>query len=179
MTARWHVVQYERASELKAAIEIVRRGFPVYLPTITKTRHHNHRLEEVTVPRFPPYLFTQFDAERDSWGTLLSTEAKRAGIVKVLCKVINDRPYPIPVPDKAIAAVRAYMPSPEVTNMPRVYRIGEPVTVYIAGTPFPGIFMGYERKRAMVKTWLFGRENVHEVSEKALEPDAEAMEARA
>lgn len=168
MTSRWYVIQIKRAHDRSAAAEVVARGYPTYLAMTTKRRHHNHRIETVLVPRFHPYLFARFDIQRDAWPDLMHDDAgKRAGIVKVLADIDGK---PVPVPDRAMEAIWKYIPRPDVARLPQVYTSGEPVKVYQGGVPIHAVFVGYERGRAMVRLWIFGRETLSVVETGTLEP---------
>ena len=54
---RWYVAQTHRHAEAKATAHLGRQGFLVYLPRYRKQRRHARRIDTVTVPLFPSYLF--------------------------------------------------------------------------------------------------------------------------
>ena len=175
MRQQW-CVQTKRSQELSVAMRITAQGYETFLPVLQKVRTHNHRREVVSVPRFPRYIFAKFDAIEDEWGPLCNTR----GVTLVMCSpdgIVG--PCTAPVPEEAMAAMRAYVPAVPIDEpRPYVYTTGEPVRAFIDGTPLGGVFVGYARGRAMVRLWLFGAERIIEVARAALEVIDPEMEQR-
>jgi len=89
----WHVVQVHSHAEKKAAAHLRRQGFETYLPLYLKKRRHARRVETVTAPLYPSYLFVRFNSLIHRWRSIHST----IGVVRLVCN--GDIPAPL---DQAI-----------------------------------------------------------------------------
>lgn len=69
----WFVVQTQVNSETKAAHNLLRQGFEVYLPRYLKRRAHARKVERVPAPLFPRYMFVQIDLATQRWQSIQST----------------------------------------------------------------------------------------------------------
>jgi transcriptional antiterminator RfaH len=69
----WFVVQTQVNSEAKAARNLLRQGFDVYLPRYLKRRSHARKIEKVAAPLFPRYLFVRVDIATQRWRSIQST----------------------------------------------------------------------------------------------------------
>jgi transcriptional antiterminator RfaH len=96
---RWYVVQTQVNSEAKAAANLDRQGFAVYLPRYLKRRSHARKVETVTRPLFPRYLFVAIDIAAQRWRAIQST----LGVSHLVCW--SDKPAS--VEDGVINALRA------------------------------------------------------------------------
>ena len=68
VSIRWYVVQTQVNGELKAAQNLMRQGFEVYLPCYLKRRRHARKIDLVSKPLFPRYLFVAIDvATQRAW----------------------------------------------------------------------------------------------------------------
>jgi hypothetical protein len=168
---RWYAITARRNCEAKASAEVVRHGFEAFVPVMQRPKRTGLKFELATVPRYAPYLFGRFDVRADPWGSLLHDgSARQRPIVKILSDAQGN---PSPVPDEAMAAMRAYEPPVEEIAAPRVFAKGQSLTVYLApGVPMPGIFVGYEHGKPCVRVWIFGREQTTPVSLDAIEAQA-------
>ena len=70
---RWYVVQTQISAEAKAAHNLVRQGFEIYLPRYLKRRRHARKVDFVAAPLFPRYMFVQIDFEVQRWRSIQST----------------------------------------------------------------------------------------------------------
>jgi transcriptional antiterminator RfaH len=95
---RWYAVHTHPAGERKAAENLQRQGYDVYLPYYLKTRRHARRVEQVKAPLFPRYLFVQVDTKRTRWRAINST----LGVSRVVCQ--GDTPSA--VPDQLLEEIR-------------------------------------------------------------------------
>lgn len=86
---RWFVVHTQPNAELRAAANLRRQEFGVYLPTYLKRRNHARRIDTVRRALFPRYLFVEMDGDA-RWRPILST----AGVVDLVR--VGDRPVPVP-----------------------------------------------------------------------------------
>jgi transcriptional antiterminator RfaH len=69
----WYVVQTQINAEAKAARNLLRQGFAIYLPRYLKRRSHARKIEKVPAPLFPRYLFVQIDLATQRWRSIQST----------------------------------------------------------------------------------------------------------
>jgi len=69
----WFVVHTHANAENKAAINLQRQGFTVYLPQYLKKRSHARKVDWVRAPLFPRYLFLGMDKCRAKWRSINST----------------------------------------------------------------------------------------------------------
>ena len=81
---RWYVVQTQVHAENRAAANLLRQGYEVYLPRYLKRRRHARRVETVPMPLFPRYLFVAFDVMTARWRSIrprLTTSPPASGIL--------------------------------------------------------------------------------------------------
>ena len=71
--SRWYVVQTHVNAETKAADNLKRQGFAVYLPCYLKHRSHARKMDIVARPLFPRYLFVSIDVATQRWRAIQST----------------------------------------------------------------------------------------------------------
>jgi transcriptional antiterminator RfaH len=69
----WYVVQTQINAEAKAARNLLRQGFAIYLPRYLKQRSHARKIEKVPAPLFPRYLFVEIDLAIQRWRSIQST----------------------------------------------------------------------------------------------------------
>jgi transcriptional antiterminator RfaH len=86
---RWYVAQTQPNAESKAIAHLSRQGFKTYLPRILKRRRHARRVEVVSAPLFPRYLFVEIDVAVQRWRSIYST----VGISQLVCT--GDTPTPV------------------------------------------------------------------------------------
>jgi transcriptional antiterminator RfaH len=96
---RWYVVQSQPNAERKAIAHLERQGFVTYLPRYLKRRRHARRVEIVSAPLFPRYLFVGIDLGEQRWRSIFST----VGVSRLVCN--GDTPTPIA--DQVIETLRA------------------------------------------------------------------------
>jgi len=99
MMQRWYVVQSQPNAERKAIAHLERQGFVTYLPRYLKRRRHARRVEIVSAPLFPRYLFVGIDLGEQRWRSIFST----VGVSRLVCN--GDTPTPIA--DQVIETLRA------------------------------------------------------------------------
>lgn len=86
---RWYVVQTRPHCEAKAALHLQRQGFGAYLPRYLKRRRHARRIETISAPLFPRYLFVAADLAAQRWRAIHST----FGVSHLVCH--GDAPAPV------------------------------------------------------------------------------------
>ena len=70
---RWYVVRTHVQRELSAAHQLANQGFRVFVPRCWKNRRHARRVETISTPLFPRYIFTVVDKRRDRWRSINGT----------------------------------------------------------------------------------------------------------
>lgn len=86
----WYVVQTQPHAEGKAALNLARQGFQVYVPRYLRRRRHARRVDMVRSPLFPGYLFVAVDIATQRWRAIQST----IGVSRLVC--IGERPAEVP-----------------------------------------------------------------------------------
>jgi transcriptional antiterminator RfaH len=101
MTAskNWYVVMTHARSEALAAEHLLRQGFETYMPRIRKQRRHARKIQTVSSPLFPCYVFVAFDQTRQRWQTIRST----FGVAQLL----GTGEKPARIPESVLSALRA------------------------------------------------------------------------
>ncbi len=84
--SRWYVVQTRLNAEAKAAANLRRQEFSIYLPRYLKRRSHARKVDTVARPLFPRYLFVAIDLAAQRWRAIQST----LGVSHLVC--VGDRP---------------------------------------------------------------------------------------
>jgi transcriptional antiterminator RfaH len=69
----WYVVQTQVNAEAKAAQNLLRQGFEIYLPRYLKRRSHARKIDKVAAPLFPRYLFVRVNTATQRWRSIQST----------------------------------------------------------------------------------------------------------
>jgi transcriptional antiterminator RfaH len=95
----WYVVQTQANAEAKAARNLVRQGFEIYLPCYLKRRSHARKVEQIAAPLFPRYLFVRIDMETQRWRSIQST----LGVARLVC----NGPDPAPVARHVLMSLKA------------------------------------------------------------------------
>jgi len=70
---RWYLIHTHPHAERKAAAHLQRQGFQTYQPRYLKRRRHARRIETVSAPLFPCYLFVAVDMLKQRWLAIRST----------------------------------------------------------------------------------------------------------
>jgi transcriptional antiterminator RfaH len=95
----WYVVQTQVNGEVKAAQNLLRQGFEIYLPRYLKHRRHARKVDFVAKPLFPRYMFVAIDMAAQRWRAIQSTQ----GVSHLVC----NGEEPAAVPDGVLGALRA------------------------------------------------------------------------
>lgn len=67
------MVRTRAQQELRAAHQLTNQGFRVFVPRYWKNRRHARRIDTVSRPLFPRYIFTVVDRTRDRWRSINGT----------------------------------------------------------------------------------------------------------
>jgi transcriptional antiterminator RfaH len=97
--ARWYVVQTQVNGEAKAAENLRRQGYEIYLPRYLKRRRHARKMDFAAKPLFPRYIFVAIDVAAQRWRSIQSTFG-------VSCLVTNGD-EPAALPEGVLLALKA------------------------------------------------------------------------
>jgi transcriptional antiterminator RfaH len=98
-TPRWYVVQTQVNCEPKAAQNLLRQGYEIYLPRYLKRRRHARKIDFVAKPLFPRYLFVAVDMATQRWRSIQSTFG--------VSHLVTNGSEPAAVPEGIVSALRA------------------------------------------------------------------------
>lgn len=123
---RWYVARTLPQRELHAARQLANQGFRIFVPRYRKSRRHARKVETVSVPLFPRYIFVAFDRTRDRWRSINGT----FGVDRLL--VYGGEPQPVPegVAENLIKA------TDEDGNVRFDFHLREGQTVKVTAGPF-------------------------------------------
>ncbi len=150
--SRWYVAQTHPRAEAKAAEQLGRQGFQIYLPRFLKRRRHARRVETVTAPLFLRYLFVSVDMATQRWLSIQST----IGVARLIC----NGTAPAVVQDSIVDALKQREDESGLIKLnPRPFRLGEELRVLdgaFSGTL--GMFEGMtDNERVTILLDLLGR----------------------
>lgn len=119
----WYVVHTHANGEAKAARNLARQGFAVYLPCYLKRRSHARKVDNVVAPFFPRYLFIRIDKATQSWRSIQSTLG--------VCYLVTNGRDPAPLAEDVLASLRAREDKNGFVEMDRTpkFALGEKVRV--------------------------------------------------
>jgi transcriptional antiterminator RfaH len=89
-SVRWYVVQTQINCEAKAAQNLQRQGFDIYLPRYLKRRRHARKVDFTAKALFPRYMFVAIDVATQRWRSIQST----IGVSRLVCN--GDVPAALP-----------------------------------------------------------------------------------
>ena len=98
-SGQWYVVQTQTNGEFKAAQNLLRQGFCVYLPRYLKRRRHARKIDLTARPLFPRYLFVAIDMSTQRWRSIQSTFG--------VARLVSNGDDPAMVPDGVVRALKA------------------------------------------------------------------------
>jgi transcriptional antiterminator RfaH len=163
--ANWYVVHTRVHAEAKAASNLVRQGYSVFVPRYCKRRRHARRVEIIPAPLFPRYLFVLIDFAFQRWRAIESTFGVH--------HLVRHGDMPALVPEQVIASLKNREDADGYVRLDRpTFAPGDKVRVRggAFGDNF-GLFEGMgDRERVTILLDLLGRK-VRVVM------DAEAIEA--
>lgn len=87
----WYLLQLKPGRWKLAASNLARQGVETFLPLRRTERRRLGRVQRLSEPAFPGYMFARFDPEQQRWRSLNSTY----GVSKVVMLEV-DRPAPVP-----------------------------------------------------------------------------------
>jgi len=87
---RWYVARTLPQRELYAAHQLGNQGLRSFIPRYWKNRRHARKVETISAPLFPRYIFVVVDRSRDRWRSINGT----LGIERLL--MFGGEPQPVP-----------------------------------------------------------------------------------
>lgn len=151
---RWYAVHTQANAETRAAVNLNRQGFPVYLPRYMKRRRHARRVDTVATPLFPRYLFVQLDLEQDRWHAVNSTFGVN--------HLVSFGTEPAFIPDEIILEIRARESNDGMIDIAPALSLkkGEPVRLLEGPmADSVGLFSGLsDKERVLVLLNFLGRQ---------------------
>jgi len=87
---RWYVVRTLAQRERYAVQQLTNQSYRAFLPLHLKNRRHARKVETISAPLFPRYLFTILDRTRDRWRSINGT----LGVERLL--MCAGEPQPVP-----------------------------------------------------------------------------------
>ena len=152
---RWFAVHTRPHAEHKAAFNLRRQGYTVYLPEHRKRRRHARRTDWIRAPFFPRYLFVRLDPEVTRWRAINSTFGV-TGLVSM-----SDGGRPTPVPAGIVEALEARRDADGLIAVDPMARLKTGDSVRLCEGPFAeveGIFASVDdHDRIVVLLDLMGR----------------------
>lgn len=151
--SQWFVAQTHPRAEAKAAEQLNRQGFCVYLPHFLKRRRHARRVDTVVAPLFPRYLFVGVDMATQRWLSIRST----IGVSRLIC----NGNVPAAVPNGIVDALKQREDEAgfiQLNQRPH-FRLGDEIRVLEgAFTGTLGMFEGMtDNERVTILLDLLGR----------------------
>jgi transcriptional antiterminator RfaH len=100
MPDRWFVARTKPGQEVTASVSVAALGYPIFLPVHIVRRTHARKVEQLSRPMFPRYIFVRFDPDYDY------SDIKTSRGVASRCLIVNVGDNPVAVPDLVIEAIR-------------------------------------------------------------------------
>lgn len=97
---RWYVAYTQANGEGRAALNLQRQGFEAYLPCYSKERRHARRIERISRPLFPRYIFVRFDIDNDQWRSVNGTFG--------ISHLVSHGNMPLPIPEEIIEDIQRH-----------------------------------------------------------------------
>ncbi len=150
---RWYVAQTHPNAENKAVAHLGRQGFVTYLPRYLKRRRHARRVDVVSAPLFPRYLFVEIDTAIQRWRSIYSTVG--------VSQLVGAGDAPTPVSDQVVRMLKKREDEAGFVRLDQrpLFRVGDKIRV-LEGVFYDclGLYEGMsDRDRVTILLDLFGR----------------------
>lgn len=149
----WYVVQTHANGEARAARNLLRQGYEIYLPRYLKRRHHARKVDFTAKPLFPRYLFVAVDMATQRWRSIRST----LGVSRLVCRGDD----PARLPDGVLDALKAREDEQGFVRIKAKPAFMPGDRVRVLGGPFmdsTGLFDGMEdQERVAILLDMLGR----------------------
>jgi len=164
--SQWYAIYTQPRSETLARDHLARQGFEVFLPLYQKRRSHARRVDIVSAPLFPRYMFVSFNAGEASWRVIRSTR----GVVD-LVRIGLD---PVRISDSIIEEIRRRRDEQGFVILAKHLNLKRGARIRIDTGPFvdyEAIFESQrDEERVVALLSLLGREVVVELPIRAVVP---------
>jgi len=164
--SQWYAIYTQPRSETLARDHLARQGFEVFLPLYQKRRSHARRVDIVSAPLFPRYMFVSFNAGEASWRVIRSTR----GVVD-LVRIGLD---PVRISDSIIEEIRRRRDEQGFVILAKHLNLKRGARIRIDTGPFvdyEAIFESQrDEERVVALLSLLGREVVVELPIRAIVP---------
>lgn len=97
---RWYVARTLPQREFHAARQLLNQNFRTFVPRFWKNRRHARKVETISAPLFPRYIFVVVDRTRDRWRSINGT----LGVDRLLMYGGEPQAVPLGVVENLIAA---------------------------------------------------------------------------
>ena len=150
---RWYVAHTHPNNEQRAIINLQRQGFEIYMPQYLTQRRHARKVEMVTRPLFPRYIFIWTDPKIDPWRSINSTYG--------VSNIVAQGDAPQAVPDGIVDSLKSQEdPAGVIKPAPNIFYPGQRLEV-LAGPM--AMRIGYfqrvsDTERVILLLDLLGRE---------------------
>ncbi|MFB9146244.1 transcription/translation regulatory transformer protein RfaH [Halomonas alkalicola] len=118
---RWYVIQCKGGESFRAAEHLANQGYEVFHPVLEVQKKRRGKLEWVSEPLFPYYLFIHLDRLVSNWRPIRSTRG--------VLKLVGFGDMPVAVSDALITTLREHGSERDDATVNLYFRTGEPVTI--------------------------------------------------
>ncbi|WP_444999288.1 transcription/translation regulatory transformer protein RfaH [Halomonas mongoliensis] len=118
---RWYVIQCKGGESFRAAEHLANQGYEVFHPVLEVQKKRRGKLEWVSEPLFPYYLFIRLDRLVSNWRPIRSTRG--------VLKLVGFGDMPVAVEDGLVATLREHGSERSTTDRNLYFRAGEAVTI--------------------------------------------------
>ena len=132
---RWYVARTLPQREFHAARQLLNQNFRTFVPRFWKNRRHARKVETISAPLFPRYIFVVVDPRRDRWRSINGT----LGVDRLLMYGGEPQAVPLGVVENLIAA------SDEQGNVRFDLHLKEGDAVKVTAGPFADLIGRLER----------------------------------
>ena len=95
----WHLVYTQARQEKLAQEQLQNQGYEVYVPSFLKKISHARKVQSVSAPLFPRYIFVGLDTEVKPWRVINGTRG--------VSHIITQNNKPVRIPSKVIHELKA------------------------------------------------------------------------
>jgi transcriptional antiterminator RfaH len=163
---RWYAVYTQPRNETLATEHLARQDFESYCPQYLKRRSHAGRIDLVSSPLFPRYVFVAFDIEAARWQAIRSTR----GVIDLVKNGVD----PVPVPDFVVSEIHAREDENGFVLLGNHLKLTRGDKFSIAAGPFTGHVAIFEARRDSTRVIallsLLGSERMVELPVDAVAP---------
>jgi transcriptional antiterminator RfaH len=132
---RWYVARTRPQRELQAATQLNNQSFRTFVPRFWKNRRHARKVETISAPLFPRYIFVVVDRGRDRWRSINGT----LGVDRLLTHAGEPQAVPAGVVESLIASADTQ------GNMRFDFHLREGQSVKVMAGPFADLIGQLER----------------------------------